>query len=50
MLNLEGKISLKIADKYIEISNLSMYYTCKVIKMSHKNNKLLGVTLISGPT
>ena len=38
-LNLSGKIDLKRSDKYIVLSNLSIYYTCKNIKESYKNNR-----------
>ena len=37
--NLTGKISLKRSDKYVALSNLSIYYTWKNIKNSFKNNK-----------
>ena len=33
LLNLTDKIDLKRSDKYIALSNLSMYYTWKNIKM-----------------
>ena len=33
LLNLTDKINLKRSDKYIALSNLSMYYTWKNIKM-----------------
>ena len=33
-------------DKYVALSNLSIYYTQKIIKISYKNNK----TKISAPT
>ena len=39
VLNLLDKINLKISDKYVSISNLSIYYTWKNIKKSYKNNK-----------
>ena len=39
LLNLSDKLSLKRSDKYITLSNLSIYYTWKNIKKSDKNNK-----------
>ena len=39
LLNITNKINLKRSDKYIAISNLSIYYTWKNIKKSYKNNK-----------
>ena len=39
LLNLADKIDLKRKDKYISLSNLSIYYTWKNIKKSYKNNK-----------
>ena len=38
-LNLIDKIDLRRKDKYIALSNLSIYYTWKNIKKSYKNNK-----------
>ena len=32
LLNLTDKINLKISDKYVALSNLSIYYTWKNIK------------------
>ena len=46
LLNLSNKIGLKGSDKYVALSNLSIYYTQNNIKKSHKNNKLK----ISPPT
>ena len=40
LLNLSDKINLKRKDKYVALSNLSIYYTWKNIKKSHKNNKI----------
>ena len=37
--NLTDKIDLRRKDKYIVLSNLSIYYTWKNIKKSYKNNK-----------
>ena len=39
LLNLSDKINLKRSDKYVYLSNLSIYYTWKNIKKSYKNNK-----------
>ena len=46
LLNLSDKINLKRSDKYVALSNLSIYYTWKNIKRSYKNTKLK----ISAPT
>ena len=46
LINLTDKIDLKRKDKYISLSNLTIYYTWKNIKMSCKNNKFN----ISAPT
>ena len=39
LLDLLDNINLKGSDKYIAWSNLSIYYTWKNIKESHKNYK-----------
>ena len=39
LLNFADKIILKRSDKYVALSNLSMYYTWKNIKQLYKNNK-----------
>ena len=39
LLDLLDKINLKWSDKYVALSNLSIYYTWKTIKKSYKNNK-----------
>ena len=39
LLKLTDKIDLRRKDKYIALSNLSIYYTWKIIKRSYKNNK-----------
>ena len=39
LLNLSEKIILKRSDKYVALSNLSIYYTWKNIKASYKDNK-----------
>ena len=46
LLNLSDKINLKRSDKYVPLSNLSIYYAWKNMKQSYKNNKLK----ISAPT
>ena len=46
LLNLTDEINLKRSDKYVALSNLSIYYTWKNIKKSYKNNKFK----ISAPT
>ena len=42
LLNLSDKIYLKKKDKYIALSNLSIYYTWKNIKKSYK--KIINLT------
>ena len=39
LLNLTDKIDLRRKDKYIALSNLSMYYSWENMKKSYKNNK-----------
>ena len=39
LLNLSDKINLKRKDKYVFLSNLSIYYTWRNIKKSYINNK-----------
>ena len=39
LLNLECKINLKRSDKYVSLSNLSIYYSWKNIKKLCKNEK-----------
>ena len=46
LLSLSDKIILKRTDKYVALSKLSIYYTCKNIKKSYKNSKFK----ISAPT
>ena len=46
LLNLTDKTNLKRSDKYVALSNLSIYYKWKNIKKSYKNNKFK----ISAPT
>ena len=38
-LKLAGKLDLKIGEKIIALSNLSIYYTWRNIKPSYNNNK-----------
>ena len=37
LLNLADKKNLKRSDKYVTLSNLSIYYTWKNIKKAYKN-------------
>ena len=46
LLSLSDKINLKRSDKYVVLSNLSIYYACKNIKKPYNNNKFK----ISAPT
>ena len=46
ILKLTNKLDLKIGEKVIALSNLSVYYTSKNIKSSYNNNKFE----ISAPT
>ena len=46
LINLSDKVNLKRKDKYVTLSNPSIYYTWKNIKKSYKNNKFK----ISAPT
>ena len=46
LLNLTDKIELRRKDKYVALSNLSVYYTWKNVKTLYKNNKFK----ISAPT
>ena len=39
LLDLADKTNLRRKDKYIALSNLSIYYTWKNIKKLYKNNK-----------
>ena len=39
LLNLSDKLNLKGSDKYVALSNLSIFYTWKNIKTPYKNNK-----------
>ena len=46
LLNLSDKINLKKIDKYLALSNLSVYFTWRNMKQSQKNNnfKILAPT------
>ena len=44
LLNLTNKINLKGSDKYVALSNLSIYYTWKNIKKSYRNNKIENIS------
>ena len=39
LINLTDQIKLKRSDKYVALSNLSIYYTQENIKKSYKNDK-----------
>ena len=39
LLNLTDEINLKRSDKYVVLSNLSIYHTWRNIEKSYKNNK-----------
>ena len=39
ILKLSNKLNLRISEKVIALSNLSIYYTLKNIKSSYNNNK-----------
>ena len=39
ILKLTNKLDLRIGEKIIALSNLSIYYTWKNMKSSHNNNK-----------
>ena len=45
-LKLTNKLDLRLGEKVIALSNLSIYYTWKTIKSSYNNNKFK----ISAPT
>ena len=46
LLNFKDKIDLRRKDKYIALSNLTIYYTWKYMKKWYKNNRFK----ISAPT
>ena len=39
VLTLTSKLDLRIGEKVVALSNLSIYYTCRNIKSSYNNNK-----------
>ena len=39
LINLADQIKLKRSDKYVALSNLSIYFTQENIKKSYKNDK-----------
>ena len=39
ILKLTNKLDLRIDEKYIALSNLSIYYTWKNVKSAYNNNK-----------
>ena len=39
LINLTDQINLKRSDKYVALSNLSIYFTQENIKKSYKNDK-----------
>ena len=39
LINLSNNLNLKSGNKYVALSNLSMYYKWENIKKSYKNNK-----------
>ena len=45
-LKFRSKLDLRLGEKVVALSNLSIYYTCKNIKSSYNNNKFK----ISTPT
>ena len=46
LLNLLDKTNLNRSDKYVALSNLSIYYTGKIVEKSYESNKLK----VSAPT
>ena len=46
LLSLLDKLNLRRSEKYVALSNFTIYYTWKNIKKSYKNNKFI----ISAPT
>ena len=44
LLNLTNKINLKGSDKYVALSNFSIYYAWKNIKKSYRNNKIENIS------
>ena len=49
VLNIAGKIDLRMSNKYVALSKLSFYYIRKNIKNSYKNNKFqIQVSTLNG--
>ena len=46
LLNLLDKTNLNRSDKYVALSNLSIYYTGNIVEKSYESNKLK----VSAPT
>ena len=46
-LKLTGKLDLRLGEKFIALSNLSIYYTWRNIKNLYKNNKFEISTLFN---
>ena len=44
LLNLFDKVDLRRKEKYVALTNLSIYYTWKNIKKSYKNNRFFAPT------
>ena len=44
LLNLTDKINLNRSNKYVALSNVSIYYTWKNTKKSYKNNKIYDIS------
>ena len=40
VLNLSQRLDLRSSNKNVAFQNLSIYYTCKIIRKQYKNNKL----------
>ena len=43
LLNLSGRINLKRSDKYVALSNLTIYYTWKNIKILKSHTKIINL-------
>ena len=50
LLNLTDKINLRRKNKYITLSNLSIYYIWKNIKTSYKSNININININIAPT
>ena len=44
VLNLSQRLDLRSSNKYVDLQNLSIYYTWKNIRKQYKNNKLKVIT------